>query len=126
MEIAVGAFERALSHEASFPNVQTQAWAAYGVAIVLNKLTSLFDSAEKLARSRLTKAIFPEERYWGHAILAIINQYRRNLKAAVEHARSALAQVEIEYSGFSRHPDVGLVKNPDEELIAELKEIALL
>ena len=48
------------------------------------------------------------------------------LKKAMLQMEVNLAQVEIEYSGFSRHPDVGLVKNPDEELIAELKEIALL
>jgi tetratricopeptide (TPR) repeat protein len=126
LEAALEALERALAREEDYPNMQTDAWSVYGKVVVQNKVVPRYERAGKLAAARLRRAVFPTERYLANAILAVIEEYRGRSDAAVAHARAALAETKVEHSGFRYHPDVGLVTNPDEQLVAELRRISAL
>jgi tetratricopeptide (TPR) repeat protein len=123
---AIDALERALAREAAFPNSLTDAWSVYGMSIIHYKLVEHYDVAGQLAEARLAQAAFPIERFLGNAILAVVSRHRGNSNKASEHARAALQETKVEHSGFRYHPDIGLVENPDEKLVAELKAIARL
>lgn len=118
------AMEKSLEREKAFPNVQTQAWAAYGMAVVRNKRIDLYDVVEKLVLERIGKMLFPMERYEANVILALISHHRGNADDAVKQARAALKETGVAHSGFRYHADVGLVTDPDQEVLQKIKELA--
>ncbi len=123
LDLGLAALERTFAHQVLRPNIITQAWSVYGLTVIKNKLTDLYGSAKDRSLAYQQHAVFPLDRFRMHAILAVIYDHHGESASALEHATKALTQTGIRHSGFRYHPDVGLVENPDPQLVVQLKAI---
>lgn len=120
---AVRCLRSALAAEEARPNVRTDAWLEFGRTAVEYGLVDLYEDFLGLVeeRGRRTgglagEAVFPVQRYLLNACMAIIYASRGEPSRSREHAKSALVAAAERKSGFSRHPEVGLVRDATTDL----------
>jgi len=130
IEAAISWLRRALAAESVRPNVRTDAWLEFGRMAVEHDLTDLYGDFLGLVEERsgrpgglASEAVFPAQRYVLNACLAIIYTKKGQVGRGREHAKAALAAAAATKSGFSRHPELGLVRDTATELFRRVAAI---
>jgi len=120
---AVICLRSALAAEEARPNMRTHAWLEFGRIAVEHGFVDLFDDFLRLVEERGRRAgglrgetVFPVQRYLLNAYLAIIYTSRGEPSRGREHAKQALVAAAETKSGFSRHPELGLVSDTTTDL----------
>lgn len=121
LEKAIDAYEAALSREAEFPNLQTQARIELPFLIALHEIERLYDRALQLLELTKLKLVFPVDHFSWHAANAFINGARGHNVDALLSACEALAWAEKNDSGFRYHPTIGIVGCKYEDIKSRLK-----
>jgi tetratricopeptide (TPR) repeat protein len=121
---AIQAYESALSREASYPKLQTQAYLDLPFLVAAERLTQHYDRALSLLETHRDRPMFPVDHFRWNCAVALIRSDRGETPAAREAARSAIAAASKVDSGFRYHPKVGLVTNFDPTLRKQLAELA--
>jgi tetratricopeptide (TPR) repeat protein len=107
-----------------FPKLITNAYLDFGWLVARRRLSEWYPLAiEKLAEFR-EHEVFPLIIYRSHAIQAMILDHLGDRDRAREHAIHALAAAAARHSGFSRHPNVGLVESQDKRVERQLRKLA--
>jgi len=123
IEEAISCLRSALAAERARPNVKTDAWLDFGRIAVEFGLTHLYTEFLRLVDERTgqpgglpAETVFPAQRYMLNACLAIIHTSNGEARRGREYAKEALVAAAATKSGFSRHPDLGLVGDMTNEL----------
>lgn len=124
IDLGLSALKDALDQEKALPNVRTQAWVEYGSAVLKHQKTDLYDGVEGYVSERIKGLIFPSQKYHANALLALIQRHRGNNQEAIAYAKTALTEAGVTFSGFAAHPTMGLVDDPDAEILERLKALA--
>jgi tetratricopeptide (TPR) repeat protein len=119
---ALESYERALECETAIPNITTQACLEFPLLIGWKGYTKKYNRALEVLDDYQDKPIFPREHFYWHAARALILGDRGDLRAAMDQAQLALDWAAREYSGFWKHPKLGLVGGQDRKLIRKLKQ----
>jgi len=115
----------AVQRERDFPNLKTQAWSRYALAVAEKKLAHLYDNALQVLRENpLQSHSFPVDGFRLNAACALIAYAKGFRKDAAECATRALQFADMAKSGFRYHPDVGLVGKEEDNLKDELQRLA--
>mgnify|MGYP000865891589 CR=1 FL=1 len=120
-EAAVESFERCISAQRFYPNVQTHVLLDFPEYIAVNRLRSLYDRALELLdqwQEQSAGTIFPVDRFTALATRAVFAHDSKNLQQATELATQALAVSKVQHSGFRYHSKLGLVRDADPLLSA--------
>ena len=126
-DAAIECMRRSLQAQRTRPNVMTTAWLEFGWYVVEAEMIDLYDEALGVLAEfgpKYEDFELPEQVYQKHTILALILQHQGELDAATQHAREALSAAAATHSGYSRHPDIGLVKSTKNTLHRRLLALA--
>lgn len=95
------------------PRVHHLGYWHYPQMIVEQALTDKYDQAIATVDKYVTNndLVFQTQKFIYHAVRAIVLESRNQHTEAKTEAAAALECVSVDRSGFSRHPDVGLVDN---------------
>jgi len=120
---AVRCLQHALAAERARPKVKTNAWLEFGRIAVEHELTNLygdflglFEERSGLPGGLASEAVFLAQRYLFNACLAVIYTTKGEPSRGREHAMAALVAAAATTSGFSRHPELGLVGDTSTDL----------
>ena len=119
----IEAFRDVLMYEKKYPKYQTEGYLDFPLFIIAHKKKELYEEAKEILLSHEDRLLLPVDYYKYHTVLAIVEWDGKNIvnaKAHVEESRKAAAE---KHSGFRYHPNVGLVKEQDEEIQKVFKEI---
>jgi tetratricopeptide (TPR) repeat protein len=121
---ALKAFFESFEEQRIRPNWQTNAFLDFGLFVIKNRMTSLYDKAEQVLDEFWSPVLLPIHRYKLHAIRAVTMAYRRDRDGARFHANCALDIAALEHSGLHYHPEQGLVGRQDPWLEDKLRRLA--
>jgi hypothetical protein len=95
----------------------------FGWLCITHRIEDQYLAAIECARE--CAFVFPKEQYKRSAIISIIS-HRLGLDSAEaqDHAKKALEAASETRSEFRKHPGIGLVRNADEDIALELRQIA--
>ena len=126
LDLAIEAFRNSLAAERAFPNMRTNAWLDFGLFAIMHGLDDLYPEVKSVLDefSDDTALIFPKSRFIYLAVQAHLYEKSGEMVEAAACAREALESANATHSGFSRHADVGLVRDAPEKLIRQLKQLA--
>ena len=118
LEDAIKSYRLAFQARKMAPNVCTDAPLYFGLLVVRHNLTDLYNEVLNIFNTLLNKndTIFPVQLYMYFSTSAIIANKFGQLGLAKEYAHIALDAASLSYSGFKRHPKIGLVNDPDETI----------
>ncbi|PRD46162.1 tetratricopeptide repeat protein [Sphingobacterium haloxyli] len=90
-ETALMYFQKSLDFEREFPNVITSAYLNFSETVVLAERTDLYGSVEKLLTEKIghDTLTFPGQNYIMYSVMAIIFEFKGNLKQAKAFANLA-------------------------------------
>lgn len=120
---AINSYGKALERESAFPNLKTEAYILYPLVIIENKLTNLYQSANKVLDEHQERLIFPVDHFRWHAAKAIIAAENGNNEQAANHTDKAFEAAKITKSGFRFHQNLGLVGKEYKSLVNALRSI---
>lgn len=123
IDLAIVAFEAALTREQSGSGVLTSAYIDYPFLIASNGLEDLYERCHTLLKAHQNRLMFPVDYFKWHAALAIVLSAQGMQRDAEEQACIALTIANKEHSGFQHHPNIGLVGNKYERMRLSLKNI---
>lgn len=118
---ALAAYEAALTREAVFPNLQTQAYLDLPYIVATRGIRDQYRRALELLCGHESRLMFPVDRFRWHAAHALIAFATGEAGAAHNHAKRALEAASRDHSGFRYHPSVGLVTPQFEAVVKKLK-----
>jgi tetratricopeptide (TPR) repeat protein len=122
---AVNSYRLAFQSRRNKPNVHTYAPLGFGMFVVRNNRTDLYDETLAIFNEFIdsNEIIFPDAKYMYYSASAIIAERLNQKETARECAKKALQAANTDHSGFSRHPKVGLVKDRDKIIETKLQKI---
>jgi len=124
IDAALREYDKAIAREREFPNCRTHAYLDFARLVVDAERTELFQRACDLLTERQDWAVFPVDRYRLLGTQALLfHALGRQTEAGVS-ARLALAAATEEHSGFSKHPELGLVANTKNRFGLRVRNIA--
>lgn len=106
---AIDYYKKAVDFEKNYPNVQTQAYLDYSELIIKTKSLFEYDEVETILMEKLSKLVFPVDKYKVNSILSIINKHKNNADKAVFYAKLAEESASVETSGLTYHKFLGVV-----------------
>jgi tetratricopeptide (TPR) repeat protein len=123
---AIDDYRRALQAERDRPIVKTDAWLKFAWMIASERMAELYDEALAVLAefSSPLALLFPLQRFQYNATRALIVESKGDRTSAQSFAAAALKDAATEHSGFSRHPTLGIARDPDEHVLQRLKAIA--
>lgn len=104
--------------------IKTRAPLEFARFVVKYELKEHYQRAANVLLDSEMLTLFPEGKYLANSALAIISEERGRLRKARKYATLALKAINVKDSGLHLRPEVGLVQNPDEEVLARLRKIA--
>lgn len=110
-----------------FPYVKPNVPFSFGVFVIERKICRLYKEVLLILDEFIDinhGIVFPTTEYYFFGIKAIIINREGNFKESLPFARKAIAASQKQYSGLSRHPEVGLVNKRTDTLYNELIRIA--
>jgi hypothetical protein len=120
---SVEAFRDVLKYEEKYPKYQTEGYLDFPLFIITHKRKELYQEAKDILILYADRLMFPVDYYKYHTVLAVIEWQAKNIENAKAHVIEAKKASEEKQSGFRYHPNVGLVKEQDDEIQKEFKEI---
>jgi tetratricopeptide (TPR) repeat protein len=123
---ALDAYRKCFEAQRKYPNARTNGALEFAFHVARRGLASLYSEAERALDEFHPEGrhTFPFERFMAWAARAIIAASKGEAETSSRFARSALAASRETFSGFSRHPTIGLVSTPDEVIVAKLAAIS--
>jgi tetratricopeptide (TPR) repeat protein len=125
-EYAIDNYERCINTETQYPQSLTYVTTSYPAFIVENNLKKLYDRAlEILELNRESNpVVLTDQRFVYHAVRAIIYREKGLIDKSIEEGKFATEEMNKDFSGFSRHANLGLVdKVKRKYLIKRIKHI---
>jgi hypothetical protein len=122
IEDAVSAYERALTREAEFPNLLTQAYIDLPFEIATRGLSQHYDRALDLLHMHRGRLTFPVDHFKWNAAQALIAKATRR-DTCYSFARAALEAADRRTSDFRYHSDLGLVPGSLVGVIGEMRAL---
>ena len=116
-------FQLAFAKMRQFPNVKPTTHITFGLFVVKHKIARLYSETIKALDEFTGRLVFPADEYYYFGIKAVINNRQGNRTGAKSDATKAIEASTKRFSGFSRHPMVALITEPDQVLHKELMEI---
>ncbi|RVU00922.1 hypothetical protein EOD41_09820 [Mucilaginibacter limnophilus] len=110
---AIDFYKQAVDFEATYPQVQTQAYLYFAELVVKIQKIDLYDAAEQLIEKRIDLTFFPVEKYKGYSILSIIASHKNNDAQASHFAKLAEQNANETTSGLRYHKYLGVVRARD-------------
>ncbi len=123
---SLDALSAALAREIEFPTALTQAYLEFPSLIATRALRPRYPEALQVLEAHAARPLFPLEHFRWHAARALIAADTHDPATARTHAVKALEAATRPTSGFSRHPDLGLVTPDYDTLIRRLKKLGAL
>ena len=122
-EQALEAFRAAIVAERTFPNVRSRVVFEFPLFVARRGLRNVFAEAISILDGTRDDQTFPRDRFDAACARCLIAAEVGDAATAKAQAEVALAAAAEGHSGFSRHPDIGLVPvhNP---LLPQLRRIA--
>ncbi len=120
---AIEAYRDAMQAQREFPNVKTNAALDFGMFAVRHRHAMLYDEVLATLEEFIEDLRFPYEQYQFNAILAMIASHDGDNLEAKRCARRAMAAYARKDSGLRYHPRVGLVTEPNGEILNMLKDL---
>ena len=120
---AINAYEAALSREAAFPKLKTQAYLDLPYLIATLRLRDSYDRAASLLNEHQDRLMFPVDRFRWHVSHALIASDQGRASAASSHAAKALEAAGQDQSGFRYHPSVGLVTEKYDGILKRVRAL---
>jgi tetratricopeptide (TPR) repeat protein len=121
---AIESYEAGLKREETYPNLQTHAFLLLPLLIVRKNLRARYAQAQELLEKHRNRVLFPVDVFHWNGVLAIVLDESGQREDAADAANAALKAADATRSGFSRHPNVGLVRSTDFDLLKRIKKIA--
>lgn len=117
---------RAFEAERKFPSVRSFPCLTFAYEAAMRGLADLYDEAEAMLKEEAGDGgfPFPVQRFLYAASRAVIAGHRGDATKASELARRALRDAGAGHSGFSRHAQVGLVRDVEQNVREKLVELA--
>jgi len=125
VEEALESYEAALTREASFPNVKTQAYINLPYIIAIRGMHERYKRALELLNLYKSRLMFPIDRFRWHTAHALIASATGKTDAARHHAERALEAASFEHSGLRYHASLGLVSSQYDEVIRKLEALCV-
>jgi tetratricopeptide (TPR) repeat protein len=120
---ALDAYEAALSREAVFPNLKTQAYLDHPFIVATRGIRDQYLRARELLELHESRLMFPADHFRWHAAHALIAATTGESDFARDHAERALEAASRDHSGFRYHPSVGLVTPQYVSVIEKLESL---
>ena len=120
---ALAAYEDALTREAVFPQVQTEAYIAFPYIAATRGIREQYPRALELLLKHKSRLMFPVDHFRWHTARAMIAAAALDAKTAKAHSQLALEAGAREHSGFRSHPSVGLVTKQYDEIVKQLEAL---
>ena len=118
-------YRLALDAERKFPNLRTAVLHDFGVFVVQNKLSHLYDEAlNVLDTMKIPGTPFPYNVFRDCGIRALVAEERGEIENARKWAQAALDAAAKNASGFRNHPNFGLVKDRETEFYKAVEAVA--
>jgi tetratricopeptide (TPR) repeat protein len=123
LQDAESAFQLAFDSMRAIPNIKPSTQFSFGLFVIEHKISRLYKEAIMVLDEFTDRLEFPFIEYYYYGIRAVILNREGNGIEAKSIAIKALQASEKEHSGFSRHPGVGLVNQPNEIIHSELQRL---
>lgn len=120
---ALAAYEAALTREAVFPNLKTQAYLDLPYIVATRGIRDQYRRARELLDLHESRLMFPVDRFRWHAAQALIAADTAEAGSVRGHAERALEAANRDHSGFRYHPAVGLVTPQYEAVVKKLESL---
>jgi tetratricopeptide (TPR) repeat protein len=120
---ATDAYIRSVEMDQKTSNINTRAPLEFARFVVKQRLKKHYKRAAKTLRDSKMLMLFPESVYLANSAMAIISEEQGNRRKAQKYASLALNALSVKDSGLHMRPEVGLVKDPDKEILERLKSI---
>jgi hypothetical protein len=121
---ASSAFRTALEIERRSKHEKAGVALRFGFFAVQRNLKAFYPEIESAMMEDPPLVVLPDDELMFHAFCAVLPEEKGQGQAAREHAVKALEAASKTHSGWSRHPDAGLVKNVDQAIKATLERLA--
>ncbi len=118
---AIRSYEAALAREATFPNLQTQAWLDLPYLIATQGIKPRYNQATELLDTHRNRLRFPVDRFRWFAAHCLVAADTGESAVAKTNAEQALQALGTEHSGLRYHPTVGLVTEQYEKIVQRLR-----
>jgi tetratricopeptide (TPR) repeat protein len=109
-----------------FPNIKPNVPFTFGVFVIENNISRLYKKVIEILNEfdeMKSGIVLPVTEYYFYGIKAIILNREGDFVSSKPFAQKAISASEKKYSGFSRHPKVGLVDETENSLYIELVSI---
>lgn len=120
---ALAAYRQAFDAQRKKPSVLTNAHLGFALLAASTPFPNCYDEALSVLNEFRMHSPFPIQEFEAAAARALIADARAEREEAKRQAATALEAATREHSGFSRHANVGLVKNVGEGLMGRLRRI---
>lgn len=120
---ALAAYEAALTREAVFPGLQTQAYLDLPYIVATRAVREHYRRALELLGQHESRLMFPVDHFRWHAALALISAAAGEAGFVRNHAARALEAASRDQCGFRYHPSVGLVASQYETVVKKLETL---
>lgn len=120
---AVDAYEAALSREAAFPNLKTQAYLDLPYLVATRQLRDRYGRALALLEEHEKRLMFPVDLFRWHVAHALIASDLGRASVAGDHATRALEAAAQDKSVFRYHPSVGLVTKQYDDILKRVHDL---
>ena len=124
VEASLDGYRQSIAAERRYPAVDAGASHSFGMRVILLRRADLYAEALETLDTSRVRDIVPAARFQAAAIRAVTLAALRGEATARPHALAALEEAGLEHSGLQYHPTLGLVKDVDPRLMAELARIA--
>lgn len=121
---AIEMYCRSLQCQRDHPNYRTSASLKLGKLVARHKYEELYSEALTALEEGKEHLLFPVQRFDYCTVLAFIMDDLGQSDFAARAAVHALEFSKLTESGFSYHKSMGIVTNPDEEVLQRLTRIA--
>ncbi|HVL43065.1 MAG TPA: hypothetical protein VM348_12995 [Brevundimonas sp.] len=124
---ALTALQNALKREQDFPNLRAGADLVFARMVATQGLDTLFDQALQALDARAQRGaglLFPADRYSWNGSRALILEAKGSQSKAIEAAKEAIRNADVQHSGLRNHPKVGLVEDTESAFHARLVRLA--
>ena len=125
-DLAIEAFRNSLTAQRSRPNNRTNAWLEFGIFAITHGLEELYPEVKSVLDEFADDSalVFPKMRFEYLAVRAYLYEKSGEKPEAVSCAREAVEFAKATHSGFSRHPELGLVQDVNPQLMKGLNRLA--
>ena len=126
LDLAVESFRASLAAQRARPTMRTNAWLDFGRFVVSHRMKNLYPEVCSVLDefSEPEGLVFPAGRFIYLAVRAHMYENSDQMDEAISCAKGALEAAMATHSGFAFHAEVGLVRDPSQKLMQQLKRLA--